>query len=74
MRPESPRTVFNFRLMLFNRMYNQTVSLNVHKIKDNTDIRACSLSVNRMSWSFVTTATEVYSFRIILGPIQLILK
>ncbi len=53
---------------------NQTVSWNIHKIKNNTDIRACSLSVNQMRTSFVTTATAEHSFRIILGPIQLILK
>ncbi len=53
---------------------NQTVSWNIHKIKNNTDIRECSLSVHQMRMSFVTTATAEYSFRIILGPIRLIIK
>ncbi len=35
-----------------------------HKIKNNSDIRACSLSVNQTCTSFVTTATAEYSFRI----------
>ncbi len=45
---------------------NQTVSWYIHKIKNYTDMRTCSLSVNQMRMSFVTTATAECSFRIIL--------
>ncbi len=71
---ESPQTVFNFKQCYSTECTNQTVSCNIHKIKNNTDIRACSFCQSDAHTSFVTTATAEYSFRIILGPIQLILK
>ncbi len=73
MRPESPRTVFNFKLTLFNWMYKSNWLLKYpHNGKQhwNKSVRYfCQSNVHESS---VTTATAEFSFRIILG--RLILK
>ncbi len=66
--PESPWTVFNLKLM-FTECIKLLAEIS-KKLKNNTDIRACSLSVNQMRMRCIITATAEYSFIIILGPIR----
>ncbi len=74
MHPESPQTVFNFKLMLFYWSTNQTCSLNIHIIKNNTEIRACGLSVHQMCVKVPLLQQQQSPFRINPGLTHIKIK